>query len=137
MLQEHRRFPIPSSDGGTLEAEVNYSSDDSVKESKSIRFHIGDKTVDVSTNDLIALIFLIGDETTAEKIMPMKKTTVRKIQKLLAFEWTAKCDYKKGDKIAVQAPYIETVEDSEEMMANAVSNALKAGKQFKINRRFI
>jgi hypothetical protein len=137
MLTEHRRFPIPTSDGSTLEAEVNYSSDKDVKDAQVIRFYSGDKTIDVKTNDLIALIFLIGDETTAEKIMPMKQTKVRNIQKLLAFEWTASCDYKKGDKIAVKAPYIETVEDSEEMMANAVANALKRGQKFKINHKFI
>jgi hypothetical protein len=137
MLTEHRSIPIQTSDGSTLEAEVNYSSDKEVKDSQMIRFHFGDKTADVKMNDLIALIFFIGDETTAEKIMPMKRTKVRKIQKLLAFEWTATQDYKKGDKIGVQAPYIETVEDSEEMMANAVANAMKRGQKFKINHRLI
>lgn len=137
MLSENRRFTIPTSDGSSLEAEVNFSDSEEVKNAKTVRLHRGDEFFDVKSDDLIAFLFLIGDENTAEKLTPFKQKKIRKLEKLLAFEWTATRDYKKGDRIAVKAPYIETIEDSEEMMANAVKNALDKGKSFKINHNFI
>lgn len=125
MIDDHRRFRIGLLDGGHIEVEVNFDKSDKVSESKVLRLFIDGKTFDVIAKDLVSFLVLVGDVGVKKDLIPAKITKVRKQQRLLRYSFKASKDYKKGEVITVDAPYIDTHTDVEEVVAGAVKNALK------------
>ena len=103
-----------------MEVEVNWSDNEKVKNCGLVRFKIADKDVEIDRKDLMALMILIGDSDDQKKMLPMKMSTVRKMERLLTFEWLASRNYQKGEKITVKAPWIDTHTDAEEMISGAL-----------------
>ena len=120
MLEEYRNFRLKTAGGDTVEVEVNWSDNEKDKNCGLVRFKIADKDVEIDRKDLMALMILIGDSADQKKMLPMKMSTVRKMERLLTFEWLASRNYQKGEKITVKAPWIDTHTDAEEMISGAL-----------------
>ncbi len=125
MIEEHRRFNLGLLDGSSIEIEVNFDKSDKVSNSKVLRLFIGDKKYDVIAKDLVSFLILVGDVSVKKELVPAKITKVRKTQRLLQYKFKASKDYRKGEEITVNAPYIDTHTDVEEILSGAVKNALK------------
>lgn len=125
MIDEHRRFRLGLLDGGSIEIEVNFDKTDAVSDSKVLRLFIDGKTFDVIAKDLVSFLVFVGDVNTKKDLMPAKITRVHKTQKLLRYKFKASKDYRKGEEIEVNAPYIETHSGVEDLVSGALKNALK------------
>ena len=125
MLNEHRTFKLKAASGETVEVEINWSDNLKVKDCGLVRFKVGDEEVELQRNDLASLMMLLGNAEEQKKMMPMKLTKVRKLERMLTFEWQASKDYKKGEKVTVKAPWIDTATDVEEVLQDAVKNLKK------------
>ncbi len=120
MIDEHRILKLECIGGGTAELEVNYSNNDKVKDCQMIRFRKDKQEFEVKREDLLSLMLIIGDEKTQKSLLPMQTTKVKKIERLLTFDWVASRDYKKGDKITIKAPWIQEEPVNEEMLSGNV-----------------
>lgn len=128
MIDTFQRFRLGLLNGGYIEAEVNFDKSEEVKDSKVIRLYVGGKTFDILTKELTAFLVLVGDVATKKKLLPVKMTTVRKLQRMLVGEFMASRDYRKGEKITYRFPWIDTQTDVEEVLSGAVAKHLKAKK---------
>ena len=130
MLDEHRVLQLKGKSGGSMSLEVNFSDSKAVKECKVVRVKVGDKTVDISRDELISVMLLIGSASDQKKMIPTKLTTIHKMERLLTFEFTAKRDYKAGEVIAVQAPWIDEVPNVEEVLAGNIGRHKTYDKRY-------
>jgi len=117
MLDEHRRLQLKTVNGEKVEVEVNFSNNKKIKDCEVLRFRIGEKTYDFKRKELMALMMLVGDDRDQEKLIPVRLNKVKKIQRMLTFEYKASKDYKKGEMISVTAPWIDETPSEQEMMA--------------------
>lgn len=117
MLDEHRRMQLKTVSGEKIEVEVNFSNNKKVKDCGILRFHLGEKTYDFKRKDLMALMMLVGDDADHDKMVPVKVGNIKKIQRMLTFEWTASRNYEKGERVLVKAPWIDEAPSEQEIMA--------------------
>lgn len=96
MIFEHTKFNV-----GKLTAEVNWSKD--VTPCKSVKFTMDDKEEEVELKDLYSLLMLFGDDYMQDKLIPVKRTEMVLIERLLHVK--AKRDLKAGDLITVPYQY--------------------------------
>lgn len=130
MLKDHQVMRLNTVDGGIVEAEVNYSNNPKVESCGIVRFSYNGVEFDISKDVLMSLMLAIGTPTENEKLLPMKLKNIKKIERLLTFEWQASRDYQKGEKITVRAPWIDEVPTEQEVLAGNVSGRKK--KMFDI-----
>lgn len=126
MLSEHQRLNLALLDGGCIEVEVNFDKHDET--SKVLRFFVAGKQYDIKTKDLRDLLLIAGDISIKKDLLPTKLTRVRKLERLLQYEFKASKDYKKDEMITVIAPFIDTRTDIEEVLSGAVEKKLKDRK---------
>ena len=124
MITDLQVFRIKTQEGD-IEAVVNWNDAETVKESRMIKFKIDGKEWHIKCDDLVTLLLTIGDSEAQKKLLPCKLKTIRKYETILSFVWTASKDYKKGEKINVQAPHIVEIPVEE----NIFSGNLKTKKQ--------
>jgi hypothetical protein len=117
LLSEHRILQLRTTKGEKLEAEVNWSSNDKIKDCQVVRLRMDGKEYDIKRDDLTTLLMVFGDESTMKKLMPLKTNTIRKVERLLTFKWKASRDYQKGEEIEVTAPWIDQVVTEDELMS--------------------
>jgi len=98
-----KKFKI-TENGLTIEA--NYSKD-SIK-SKSFRFRIDDKYVDISREFLYQLLILFGKEEEQELLVDVKNVKVKTVRRELKIK--AKKDIKEGEDIVVYIDFPVTEE---------------------------
>lgn len=125
MLNEHRVLKGKTSDGSDFEMEANWSDHPKIKDSQIIRIRYGDSSFDVSLEDLTKMLMVFGGEGTMKKLLPMKVERIRKMERMLTFEWQAKRDIKRGEKIQIQAPWIDTSVEAEEILSGNVNKKTK------------
>ena len=116
MVYEHKVIRLRAADGRFVDLEVNFSKSPKVKDCKIFRFKIGKDSFDLTRDDLTAAHLMFSDVSTMSKFIPQHVTRVHKVKRNLTFDWTASKDYKKGDKITVVAPWIDTVVTEEEVL---------------------
>jgi len=121
MLKDHRVFNLVSGDGEKVEIEVNWSNHKDVKDCQRLRFKFGDKELDFGRDEIVSILMLAGRSEDQKKLIPMKMTNIRKLERLLTFEWVASKSYQKGDKITVKAPWIDEVPNVEEVFSGNVT----------------
>lgn len=126
MLSDHQRLNLALLDGGCIEVEVNFDKHDEM--SKVLRFFVAGKQYDIKTKDLRDLLLIAGDISIKKDLLPTKLTRVRKLERLLQYEFKASKDYKKDEMITVIAPFIDTRTDIEEVLSGAVEKKLKDRK---------
>lgn len=125
MLNEHRILKGKTADGSDFEMEVNWNENKEVKDSQVVRIRSGDNTLDVKLEDLTQMLMVIGGEGTMKKLLPMKVERVRKMERMLTFEWQAKRDIRAGETLRIQAPWIDTSVDAEEILSGNVNKKTK------------
>ena len=121
MLEGHRKLVLKTTTNEDIEIEVNYSSNLEVQNCKIMRIRKGDQEFDVKRDDLVSIMLIIGDMETQKKMLPVKMERVRKLERMLHFDFVAKKDYKRGEKIYVSAPWIDVVPDVEEVFSGNVN----------------
>lgn len=119
MIEGHRILQLRTTKGEKVEAEVNYSTNEKVAGGKVVRFKLGGKEYDIPRSELTTLLLVIGDEATQKKLMPLKTSTVRKVERLLTFRWRATRPYNKGEEIEIRAPWIDTQVTEDEILSGA------------------
>ena len=112
-------------DGSDFEFEVNWSTHAKVKDSQQVRIRYNDQTFDVKLEDLTQMLMVIGGEGTMKKLMPMRVERVRKMERMLTFEWQAKRDIRAGETLRIQAPWIDVSTDAEEILSGNVNKKTK------------
>lgn len=125
MIDEHRRLNLQTTDNQKIEVEVNFSKNPNVKDCKVLRFIFVDKQFEVKRDDLTALLMAIGDVKTTKNLLPMKLTRVHKLERRLGMDFTASKDYRKGETIHIEAPWIDEVPTEEEVYAGALKRKSK------------
>ncbi len=126
MLDEHRTLNVPTVSGDKVELEVNFN--EKVSGCKVVRMLYNSEEFDVKKDDLMSAMLVLGSLEDQKKLIPMKLTRIRKMERLLTFEFKAKKPYREGETIRVQAPWIDEVPDVEETMANEIAKKLKRNK---------
>lgn len=119
MISEHRVIQLRTTKGEKLEAEVNYSGNEKVKDCQVIRFKIDSKEFEIKRDDLVTLMLIFGTEEHQKKMLPMQVSKVREVQRLLTFEWVASQNYNKGEKITVKAPWIDQQVTEDEVLSGS------------------
>lgn len=120
MITERRKFCLKTLEKEDIDAEVNFSTDKKVVNGQVIRFTFGDKQFSMKRDELTSLLLMIGDEKTQKSLLPVKTTSVKKLERILYFEFPAGRDYKKGEKIAVKAPWIDVIPTEDEIFAGSM-----------------
>ena len=126
MLSDHQVMKLRTAQGQELQVEVNYSKNKKVENCQMVKFHFDGKEFEVKQSDLVAMMMVIGSVENQKKMLPMKMTRIRKMERLLTFEFNAKKAYEKGEVIRIQAPWIDTVPETEEVFAGVVSGKKKS-----------
>lgn len=121
MISAHRILQLPTFDGKKIEVEVNWSDNQAVKDCKIVRFREGETCFEVSRDALVTILMIIGREADQKKLMPLKTTGVKVVQRMLGFEFDASRDYRKGEKISVRAPWIDQITTEDEILSGALS----------------
>ncbi|MBU0579481.1 hypothetical protein KJ628_05965 [Patescibacteria group bacterium] len=119
MIDEQRRFNLPTVDGGELEVEINWSEDPDVKDCKTLRFHdkANDRTFSIKRDDLVTLLLVVGDAKTQKDLMPIQVRKVRRIERLLHGTIKAKKNYTRGDSIEFTVPWIDEIPIDDEVLS--------------------
>lgn len=101
MITKHRKFSIRDASGRneSLDIEVNWSNNKSVRGCKHLKVTIRDEKVILSRDQLWMLIFMFSEEDQQEKMLPIVETVVRHHETIV--DLVAKNDIKKGEKYAV------------------------------------
>lgn len=120
MLTNHQTLRLKTMDGQMIEVEVNFNNNPKVTESKVLKFKFEGKEFQVSKDELVTLMLIVGDSQNQKQMLPMQTTRIRKYETTLGFEFVTTKDYRKGDKIAVSAPYIIEIPETEEMLSGNV-----------------
>lgn len=71
-------------------------------------------------DELVSLLLIVGSAEVHQKLLPIKLTNVRKAQRMLGFEWISPREYRKGEKITVQAPWIDEIVTEDEVFSGAI-----------------
>lgn len=119
MIEAHRVLRLKTTQGKKFEVEVNYSDNEKIKNCQVIRFHVDGKDFDVKRDELMSLMMIIGRSEDQKKLMPMKLSHVKKVERLLTFEFEASRDFRKGEKISIKAPWIDQVVTEDEILSGA------------------
>lgn len=131
MLSDHQTLQAKAIGGGSVEFEVNWSDKKSIARCEMIRVRIGEAEAEIKRDDLVNILLHIGTIGDQKKLMPAQLTKVRKLERMLYFEFPASRDYRKDEKIQVRAPWIDTGVDVEEVLAgNIKKKSLNPFKKF-------
>lgn len=114
--------------GEMVELSVNYSP--KIKDCTYIKLKVGEKEVELPKDGLVTFLLAIGSETDINKLLPCKVNRVRELERLLTFEWKATRDYRQGEVIRVKAPWIDTIQDTEEVFAGSLKRGVKKVLKF-------
>lgn len=125
MITTHQIFRAKTYDGSDIEFEVNFSDHAKVRDSQVVRLRYKDVEIDISQKELVSILMMIGTAENQKKLIPMKLTKIRKMERLLTFDWVSSKDYRKGDKITVTAPFIDTMEENEVVMSGTLDQRTK------------
>lgn len=117
MIDEHRVLNLEGEDG-IIEVEINWN--ETVSGCRMLKLSFNGEEVIVDRDRLVSLLMLIGTESDQKKMMPMKLTRIRKMERMLTFSFNASKDYRKGEPITIKAPWIDEVPDVEEVFAGNV-----------------
>ena len=117
MISEHRTLRLQTTTGKKFEAEVNFSDNEKIKDCQVVRLHLDGKTIDIKRDELVSLLMVIGDGVDQRKLMPLKLTNIKKVERLLQFRFQASKDYKKGEEIQITAPWIDQVVTEDEILS--------------------
>ena len=101
MIKEYEKFRIVDhKETNHFLAEVNWEDNKEISDCKIIKFTFpnGDNSY-VKKEDLLAFLFVIGEQSEQSKIIPQKLTHSRWYQTVLGI--TAHKDIRKGEKIVV------------------------------------
>jgi len=123
MLDEHRILQLKTLEGDSVEVEINFN--EKVGDCKILRFRVGDKEFDIYRDELLSLMLVIGSADDQKRLMPAKVTNVRRMERLLRFQFPASKDYRKGETVEVVAPWIDEIPDAEEVFSGNVKNQRK------------
>jgi hypothetical protein len=143
MIDEQNGFEIPVVSGGRLTGEINWSKDETIAGGKMIKFNFispdGKHTFPffVKTEQLHAFLMVVGSTEQIEDLLPVKVTTIKKIERLLTFEWQASRDYRRGEKITVKAPWIDEVPNEIETLAGSLKGRETKHYRDLLNPKFI
>jgi hypothetical protein len=132
MLNDHKILQAKALGGGTVEFEVNWNSNKDIANCEMVRLRFDGVEVDVKRDELVNVLLHIGSLSDQKKLMPVKVERVRKLERMLTFEFTAKRDIPQGQKVQVTAPWIDTTVDAEEVL----SGNLKKQQKFNPLKRF-
>jgi len=130
MLDEHRVLRLKTEGGEEVEVEINWSDHKKVKNSEMLRFRIDGKEYDIKRKELMALMLLVGSADDQKKMMPTRVTNVKKLERMLVFEYKATRDYKKGEVVHIKAPWIDEIPDYEEVLAGNVKKPKRGLTKF-------
>ena len=120
MIDEHQKLRVQGKTGKDIEIEVNYSDSEKVKGCKVLKMKIGQEESVISSDDLVSIMMIIGNSKQQRKLLPTQVTKVRKMERLLTFQFKAKRKYEVGEVIRIQAPWIDTIPEAEEVLAGAL-----------------
>lgn len=129
MITEQRKMILKTTENEDVEVDINFSSNPLVSEGKVLRFTFGDKTFSVKRDDLTMLLLAVGDQDTQKKLLPLKLSNVKRLERMLFMEFPASKDYKKGELIALRAPWIDEVPSEEEIMSGNFNRVVKKLKK--------
>lgn len=128
MIDENRRLTLKKLAGGVLEVEVNWSDSDDICPSKVLRFYDGsNKLFELKREDLEGLLMVLGGEGTMKKLLPIKISRVKKVERLLYMDFKATKDYKKGEIIPIKAPWVDVIPYEEDVYAGNLKKPSKSG----------
>jgi hypothetical protein len=94
MLENKNKVEFPTKGGSKVEMEINFSSD-----KDKVKIIVDGREGIISKKDLYPFVFVIADEETQSKLMPVQRTTIRKYVKQHRVELLK--DMKKGDVMVV------------------------------------
>lgn len=120
MLNEFTVLRIRTLEGKDLELIVNYSDKDELKDCQVIKMKYDNNEFQIKQSDLHQVMMTIGTPQVQKDLLPVSLTRVKKTERLLTFEFQAKNNIKKGEKVQVVAPWIDTMEYNEETFAGLV-----------------
>lgn len=122
MIRNHDKLTAKTAENQDLTIEVNYSEDPEVKDCKMLRFDCPNLVFHVKREELVSILLMLGDSETQKKLIPVKRTNVKKLERRLHFTFKAQKDYRAGEVIEVVAPWIDEVPTEEEMFAGNLNN---------------
>lgn len=117
MITEHKVLQLPSNDGDSMDVEVNWSDHEMIKDCQMLKFRIRDQEIEIKRDDLMDAIMTIGKVSDIKRALPMKLGNVKKLERMLTFQFKCSKDIKAGEIVTVQAPWIDKLEVSEEVFA--------------------
>jgi hypothetical protein len=126
MLNEPKRFILQTTANERVEVDVNYSDNPLIAGSNVLRFTKGKQVLALKRDDLVSLLMAVGTSDDMKKLIPVTKTDIKKMERLLEISFDAKKDYKKGEKVYTVLRWIDEVPTEEETFAGA----LKRGPKF-------
>lgn len=121
MITDHRVLQLRTTRGEKIEAEVNYSDNENVSKCQVIKFKFDGKEFEIKRDELTTLLMVIGSEVDQKKLLPLKLNKIKKVERLLVFDYKASKDYKKGETVTIRAPWIDTVVSDDEILSGAFS----------------
>lgn len=133
MLDKHQMMRLQTIKGETIEVEVNYLKNKKVENCNIVKFKIGGKSYEILKDHLVSLMVVIGSVGDHKKLTPMTFSKVKKLERMLTFEIKLKHDHKAGEVLTVQAPWIDTIEDTQNILAGALKN--KPRELNKLNKK--
>ena len=130
MIDSHETLRLITKDGQEFTIEVNYLESD--KECKTLRCKYDQSVFYIDREDLVNALLVIGTPSQQKKLMPVTVNNVRKLERMLTFEVKLTKNYSAGDKVTIQAPWIDTITDTEAVFAQ---HAAKKGVMY--NKKLI
>jgi len=129
MLQEFNifNFTDKSGKGNKLTAEVNWATNEDIKNCKTIRFNLNGEECFVDRNELNTFLFSIGTDEDQVKMIPQRLTTTRHYETILTIK--AMNDIKKGESINV--PVSIKLPSQEKEVISEIASKLKNVKVLK------
>ncbi len=118
MINDHQVLRMRSlKDNKDVEVEVNFSDNEEVKDCAILKFKYNGTEFAVKQDDLLQIMLVIGTPKTQKSLLPVTYTNIKKMERLLMFEFVTTKAYKKGEKITIKAPWIDEVVNVEAAFA--------------------
>lgn len=119
MITDHRVLQLRTIRGEKVEAEVNYSDNENVNKCQVVRIKFDEKEFEIKRDELTTLLMVIGSEVDQKKLLPLKLNKIKKVERLLVFDYKASKDYKKGETVTIRAPWIDEIVTEDEVLSGA------------------